>query len=44
MSARSMNSNDGKQEPDDPENTVRMVELELMRQRAARQQASARPD
>lgn len=36
-----MNSNDGKQEPDDPENAVRMVELELMRQRAALQQASA---
>jgi hypothetical protein len=35
-----MNSNgDGKQEPADPENAMRMLELELMRQRAARQQA-----
>ena len=36
-----MNSNGGKHEPADPENAVRMLELELMRQRAARQQASA---
>jgi hypothetical protein len=35
-----MNSdNDSKHEPDDPENAMRMIELELMRQRAARQQA-----
>jgi len=35
-----MNSNgDGKPEPADPENAVRMLELELMRQRVARQQA-----
>jgi hypothetical protein len=34
-----MNPNGGKQEPADPENAVRMLELELMRQRAARQQA-----
>jgi hypothetical protein len=35
-----MNSTgDGKHEPADPENAVRMLELELMRQRAARQQA-----
>ena len=34
-----MNSNgDGKPEPADPENAVRMLELELMRQRTARQQ------
>ena len=33
-----MNSNGGKPEPADPENAVRMLELELMRQRAARQQ------
>jgi hypothetical protein len=36
-----MNSNDGKPEPPDPENAVRMIELELMRQRAGRQQAGA---
>jgi cytochrome c-type biogenesis protein CcmH/NrfG len=36
-----MNSNGGKHEPGDPENAVRMLELELMRQRATRQQASA---
>ncbi|HEX7518341.1 MAG TPA: hypothetical protein VF345_13760 [Chthoniobacterales bacterium] len=36
-----MNSNGGKHEPADPENAVRMLELELMRQRAARQQAGA---
>jgi hypothetical protein len=37
-----MKSNgDGKHEPADPENAVRMLELELMRQRAARQQAGA---
>lgn len=36
-----MNSNHGKQEPADPENVVRMVELELIKQRAARQQVSA---
>ena len=37
-----MNSQgDGKQEPADPENAVRMLELELTRQRAARQQAGA---
>jgi hypothetical protein len=35
-----MNShNDSKHEPDDPENAMRMIELELMQQRAARQQA-----
>jgi hypothetical protein len=37
-----MNSNgDGKLEPADPENAVRTLELELMRQRATRQQAGA---
>lgn len=36
-----MNSNDGKHEPADPENAVRLLELELMRQRVARQQAGA---
>ena len=37
-----MNSNgDGKPEPADPENAVRMLELELMRHRATRQQAGA---
>ena len=37
-----MNSNgDGKPEPADPENAVRMLELELMQQRTARQQAGA---
>ena len=35
-----MNSNDdGKPEPADPEQTVRLLELELMRQRTVRQQA-----
>jgi hypothetical protein len=35
-----MNSNgDGKPEPVDPENVVRLLELELMQQRAARQMA-----
>jgi len=34
-----MNSNDGKHEPADPENAVRMLERELMGQRAARQRA-----
>ncbi len=32
---------DGKHEPVDPEDAVRMLELELMRQRAARQEAGA---
>jgi hypothetical protein len=32
---------DGKHEPADPENTVRLLELELMRQRVARQQAGS---
>jgi len=36
-----MNSNGGKPEPADPENAVRMLELELMRQRATRQLAGA---
>jgi hypothetical protein len=36
-----MNSNGGKHEPVDPKNAERMLELELMRQRAARQQAGA---
>ncbi|MEY2558440.1 MAG: hypothetical protein QOE34_1865 [Verrucomicrobiota bacterium] len=37
-----MNSHgDGKPEPADPENAVRMLELELMRQRVARQQAGS---
>ena len=37
-----MNSHgDGKHEPVDPENAVRLLELELIRQRAARQQAGA---
>ena len=36
-----MNSNGGKPEPVDPENAVRMLEFELMRQRAARQVAGA---
>ena len=36
----SMNpDNDRKPEPNDPESEVRLIELELMRQRAARQQA-----
>ena len=34
-----MNSNGGKPEPVDPDNAVRMLEFELMRQRAARQVA-----
>ena len=35
-----MNSNgDGKPEPADPESAIRLLELELMRQRATRQQA-----
>lgn len=35
-----MNSNgDGKPEPANPENAVRLLELELMQQRVARQQA-----
>jgi hypothetical protein len=34
-----MDSNGGKPEPADPENTLRMLELELMQQRAARQMA-----
>jgi hypothetical protein len=34
-----MNSNGGKHEPADPENAVRMLELELMQQRAVRQHA-----
>ncbi len=38
-----MNSNgDGKPEPVDPENVVRMLELELMQKRAARQMAGRR--
>jgi hypothetical protein len=37
-----MNSNGGKPEPVDPESVVRMLELELMQQRAARQLAGAR--
>ena len=37
-----MNSNgDGKHEPADPEDAVRLLELELMQQRAVRQQAGA---
>jgi hypothetical protein len=37
-----MNSNgNGKPEPADPENAVRMLELELMRQRATRQHGGA---
>jgi hypothetical protein len=37
-----MNSNgDGKHEPVDPENALRLLELELMRQRAVRQQAGS---
>jgi hypothetical protein len=37
-----MKSNgDGKQEPADPGDAVRMLELELIRQRATRQQAGA---
>ena len=36
-----MNPKSGKQEPADPEDTVRMLELQLMQQRAARQQAGA---
>jgi flagellar basal body-associated protein FliL len=34
-----MDSNGGKPEPADPENALRMLELELMQQRAARQMA-----
>lgn len=38
-----MNSNgDGKPEPVDPETVVRMLELELMQKRAARQMAGRR--
>ena len=38
-----MNSNgEGKPEPVDPEMLVRMVEIEMIQKRAARQQASAR--
>ena len=38
-----MNSNgESKPEPADPEMLLRMVELEMMQKRAARQQASAR--
>ncbi len=33
---------DGKPEPVDPEHTLRMLELEMMQQRARRKQASAR--
>jgi hypothetical protein len=37
-----MNSKgDGKHEPADPENAVRLLELELMRQRVERQQAGS---
>jgi hypothetical protein len=36
-----MNSNGGKPEPVDPENAVRMLEIELMRQRASRLVAGA---
>jgi hypothetical protein len=36
-----MNPKGGKQEPADPEDTVRMLELELMQQRAVRQRAGA---
>jgi hypothetical protein len=36
-----MNSNGGKPEPVDPENAARMIEIELMRQRAARQVAGS---
>jgi hypothetical protein len=37
-----MNSNgDGKHEPVDPENALRLLELELMRQRAVRQRAGS---
>lgn len=34
-----MNSNDGKHEPGDPDDAVRMLELELMQQRAVRKHA-----
>jgi len=34
-----MDSNGGKPEPVDPENAMRMLELELLQQRAARQMA-----
>ena len=33
---------DGKPEPADPEHTLRMLEVEMMQQRALRKQASAR--
>ena len=33
---------DGKPEPADPEQTLRMLEIEMMQQRARRKQASAR--
>ena len=36
-----MNSNSGKHEPADPENAVRMLELELIHRRAVLQQAAA---
>jgi hypothetical protein len=36
-----MNSNGGKPEPVDPESVARILELELMQQRAARQRAGA---
>ena len=36
-----MNPKGGKQEPTDPEDIVRMLELELMQQRAVRQGAGA---
>jgi hypothetical protein len=36
-----MNSNGGKHEPVDPEDAERMLEIELMRQRAARQVAGS---
>lgn len=36
-----MNPNDGKPEPIDPEKAARLLELELMQQRAARKQAGS---
>jgi hypothetical protein len=36
-----MNPKGGKQEPTDPEDTIRMLELELMQQRATRQRGGA---
>ena len=36
-----MNPKSGKEKPADPEDTVRMLELELMQQRAVRQRAGA---